>query len=488
MINRSAYAVREQALGETEARLMDDPDAIALRFDRARLLTELGRNEEAKQAYLDILTRDPAHFGALNNLGVLLHAAGFRTAARTVYAEAVNQHPENPKGHLNFANALLDNDDLPTARAHYEIALRLAPDLAEAHQGLTKLFTLMGDEERALLHRHMGFQRQPVITLPYRGKQMPLPVLLIISAAGGNIPVRQFLDERVFLVSVIVAEFYDASIMLPPHRLVINAIGDAELCKAGLEAAEKIIARSAAPVINRPRAILATGRVMNATRLASIEHLVTPKAATMPRALLAEPDALSTLAGRGFAFPFLLRTPGYHTGHYFIRVENAEELAASLTKLPGAELTVLQYLDARGADQKIRKYRVMMIDQQLYPVHAAISHQWKVHYFSAEMADHPAHRAEDAAFLEDMPGAIGPKAMTVLERIRDALRLDYGGIDFGLNPDGDVILFEANATMIVTPPETGDRWTYRRAPIERIFDAIRKMFVEKAENARAIVS
>ena len=45
------------------------------------------------------------HFGALNNLGVLLHAAGFRSAARTAYTEAVTRHPDNPKGHLNLANA-----------------------------------------------------------------------------------------------------------------------------------------------------------------------------------------------------------------------------------------------------------------------------------------------------------------------------------------------------------------------------------------------
>ena len=478
MTGRSAYAIREQALVETETRLTSNPDVVDLRFDRARLLTELGRSEEAKQVYLDILSRDPSHFGALNNLGVLLHATGFRTAARTVYAEAVKRHPDNPKGRVNFGNALLENGDLPSARAHYEMALRLIPDYAEAHQGLAKLFTIMGDEGEALLHRRMGFNRQPVIVLPYRGQASPVSVLLVISAAGGNIPIRQFLDDRVFLVTVIVAEFYDPSLTLPPHCLIINAIGDADLCKAGLEAAEKIIAHSAAPLVNRPTAVLATGRVANANRLRSIDNLIAPAAATIPRALLAGRDVLSMLAASGFTFPFLSRTPGYHTGHYFLRVENPDELSAALAELPGAELTILQYLDARGADGKIRKYRVMFIDRQLYPVHVAISHQWKVHYFSAEMAD-PAHRAEDAAFLEDMPGVLGPKATKALESIRDALQLDYGGVDFGLNPDGDVILFEANATMIVTPPEAGECWDYRRVPVERIFAAIRKMFEEK---------
>ena len=61
----------------------------------------------------------------------------------------------------------------------------------------------------------------------------------------------------------------------------------------------------------------------------------------------------------------------------------------------------MQYLDARGADGKTRKYRVMIIDGQTFPLHLAISSQWKIHYFTAEMAEHPEHRAEDAAFLEE---------------------------------------------------------------------------------------
>jgi hypothetical protein len=40
----------------------------------------------------------------------------------------------------------------------------------------------------------------------------------------------------------------------------------------------------------------------------------------------------------------------------------------------------------------------MMIDGQLYPLHCAISSHWKIHYFTAEMADKPAHRAVLARF------------------------------------------------------------------------------------------
>jgi glutathione synthase/RimK-type ligase-like ATP-grasp enzyme len=175
-----------------------------------------------------------------------------------------------------------------------------------------------------------------------------------------------------------------------------------------------------------------------------------------------------------------LRTPGCHTGRNFVRVENHDELRAALPQLPAAELAVIQFLDARAADGKIRKYRVMMIDGQLYPLHSAISHHWKIHYFTAEMADHPQHRAEDAAFLEDMPRVLGPRAMAALHQIRDTLGLDYAGIDFSLNARGEILLFEANATMVVNPAEGDERWAYRRAPLERVRERIREMLVRRA--------
>ena len=184
---------------------------------------------------------------------------------------------------------------------------------------------------------------------------------------------------------------------------------------------------------------------------------------------------------RQFTFPLLLRSPGYHTGRNFIRVETAAELPAAAAGLPGNDLLVIEYLDSRGKDGNARKYRVMMIGGRIYPLHLAISGKWKVHYFTSDMADQPEHRREEAAFLSDMPAALGNKAITALERIQDALGLDYAGIDFGIGPGGDLLLFEANATMVIAPPDADERWTYRRAAIDGILQAVVAMMMQKAE-------
>jgi hypothetical protein len=82
-----------------------------------------------------------------------------------------------------------------------------------------------------------------------------------------------------------------------------------------------------------------------------------------------------------------------------------------------------------------------------------------------------------------MPGVLGPLAMTALARIQTALGLDYAGSDFGLNEAGEVLLFEANATMVVLPPEPKPQWAYRRAAVERIFSGVRTMIADRASVA-----
>jgi glutamate/tyrosine decarboxylase-like PLP-dependent enzyme len=476
--------LRENHLRDLEAQLesrpVSDPAAVPLMFERACLLSEIGRTADARDAYIALLSREPGHRLALNNLGTLLHQTGYRTAARTAYGEAVARYPDDPMSQVNLANALRVNEDLTGARAHYEAALRLQPDHAEAHEGLACILVETGDQAGAARHRQLGFGSRPVVALPYKGAGSPVSLLLLSGTAGGNIPVRHFLDDQIFQTYVIFVEYYDLATPLPPHRVVFNTVGDADAEARALSAAQSLLALTTAPVINSPATVAATGRSDSAQRLSGIPGVITAGAITLPRELLAAPDAPTTLARHGFEFPLLIRTPGFHTGRHFLRIPTIAELPAALAELPGEHLTVLRYMNARGPDGKARKYRVMMIDGRLYPLHLAISSHWKIHYFTAEMADNSGHRAEDAEFLENMPAVLGPRAMAALAEIQSTLGLDYAGIDFGLNESRDILLFEANATMVVNPPEPDPKWAYRRPAVERIHAAVRRMLLERA--------
>lgn len=471
-----------------EARLQQLDDLLAdqntastdLAIERAALLGALDRRPEAQHAFVEILRTAPDDFNALNEFGGLLTSMGAIAAACRVYSEAIERHPGNPIGHVNLANLLLRTGEHTRARLHYETALRIDPKHRPAHQGLGAVLSDMGDHTTARLHFAEGFRGCAISTLPYRGSAPPIALLQLVSSGGGNIPTASFLDDRRFLVTVVVADHAHPDVELPPHHLVFNAIGDADLCRPALEAAVALTGRTPAPVINDPRAIIKTGRIDNARRLGRLEDVVAPRAVAVPRKTLEAADAAAAIACAGLRFPLLLRSPGFHTGRNFVLVEAIGDLAAAVADLPGDDLLAIEYLDARGDDGNARKYRVMFIDGVAYPLHLAISRQWKVHYFTADMAERADHRAEEAAFLADMTAALGERAVAALGRISDTLGLDYGGIDFGISRSGEVLLFEANATMVVIPPSDDERWAYRRAAVMRILDAVVAMMVKRA--------
>ena len=79
-----------------------------------------------------------------------------------------------------------------------------------------------------------------------------------------------------------------------------------------------------------------------------------------------------------------------------------------------------------------------------------------------------------------MAGVLGPRVLHALARLREALALDYGGVDFSVAADGRLQLFEANATMAIVPPPPDPVWDYRRKPIAAAIDAARAMLFKRA--------
>ena len=160
---------------------MQVPEAL----ERARALVAQADDEGAKRAYLDVLRQDPTNFFALNELGTLALAGGFRSAARTAYSQAVAHHPGNKIVRVNLANVLREDNDPIGARLHYEAALAIDPELHEAHQGMAWVLTELG-LDGAEHHRERGFAGHALVTQPYRGAGAGVPILLLVSARGGR--------------------------------------------------------------------------------------------------------------------------------------------------------------------------------------------------------------------------------------------------------------------------------------------------------------
>ncbi len=475
-ISAEQQVLRDVSRWQIEAREKGQFDLI----EQARRLIDQERFHEAKDIYLGVLTRDPTHLIALNNLAALFNMMGFNQSALKVYREVGKLDPNNARGRLNLAHTSREAGELDEARGHYEAVLRLTPEEPEAHKGIAHVLLYQGETEAAWEHHRKWVASRPPRSRSATAQPKGIPILTLASPCGGNSPVLRLIDRKIFDLSGLVPDFIDPAEPLPPHRLALNLIGDVDHCGISLQAANRLLEKTDKPVLNPPSRIQRTGRAGNAELLGALQDVVTARMITLPRETLSAPDGASVLKNHGLTFPLLLRTPGFHEGRYFVRVEKPDELADAAAKLPGRELLAIQYLDARGADGKIHKFRVMMVDGKLYPLHQAISSSWMIHYYSAEMAHSPEHRAEEAKFLEDMPAVLGPTVRGALGRIRDALGLDYAGADFSIGPDGRVLLFEANATMTAPEPDVGTQWDYRRPAVQKIRDAVQEMLRTRA--------
>jgi Tfp pilus assembly protein PilF/glutathione synthase/RimK-type ligase-like ATP-grasp enzyme len=461
---------------ETGPKVPIDATGIESELEHAGALEVSGHTDMARLAYAAILAKAPGHARTLNALGRLLYKTGSRTAAQMAFADAAARNPNDISSHLNLAFTFTCESRFDDARRHYEQAVSLDPGNAMAHQGLAYVLSELGDEDAASRHRGLGF-REPVIAGAYYGEGEPVRVLLLCSAVGGTVSTSQFLDERIFLTTTVVVELFDPATSLPAHHVAFNAIGDADRCGVALLRAAEILRQTNAPIVNAPEAVMATSRLANAARLGTLAGVLAPRMQLI--------SSRNITTSTEFTYPVLLRAPGFHTGRFFVKVDRLEDLEQALRTLPEGDLLAIEYLDGRGTDGKYRKFRVMSVDGELYPLHLAISNDWKVHYGTAQMTQ-AEHREEEARFLEDLPAFVGPNVIGALRAIAQTLGLQYAGIDFGIDAAGNLLLYEANATMTVVVPERHDTATYRRLPAERIILAAMKMLARLAASGAGV--
>ena len=135
-----------------------------------------------------------------------------------------------------------------------------------------------------------------------------------------------FLDDGVFETTVVCPSSMIKQ-PLPPHHLIFNSIGDADLAGQALAAAQSLAALSAGrrAEFSQSGDGDRTGRQCAAA--CGLAGVITPSMVTLSRELLRLARGVDALARHGLTFPLLLRTPGFHTGRHFVDVEHAGTLA-----------------------------------------------------------------------------------------------------------------------------------------------------------------
>lgn len=260
----------------------------------------------------------------------------------------------------------------------------------------------------------------------------------------------------------------------PISRLpVINYLADADIYEGPLHKAAFIVQELGQPAFNAPDAVLRTRRDQVAASLAGLPGVSIPRTIRAPapdRATLTK-----AIATEGLAFPLLIRPAGAHGGDGMTKIDRPEDLETAKIRFDDGPVYVTEFVDFADADGLYRKYRVVVVGEEIFVRHLIIGDTWLLH---AERRTHNTEAEEQAAlaaFAEQTRPAIRGAVMAVA----DALNLDYFGIDCSLRPDGRMLVFEANACMNVLHNDipSPSMW---EAPIATILAALRGLLAEPA--------
>ena len=471
-------------LFETAVRLQ--PDFAPAANDLGASLHRLGRRALALAAFERAIAADPGFIGARFNRATALAGMKRQDEAITAFEQVLDLDPSSSEAWYSLGVTATDLGHLDLAERACRRAIALDPTYDDAITQLAQVLehARRGDEAARLLADH-GRRLGVVVRESTGGGQRPR-VLILAGAASCNVRASYLFDTtRYATVAIHLPPLEQADVAalaatLPPCDIAFNAIANMDRGGPFLATAAALIERLNCPVLNPPASVAPTRRDDTPVRLAGIPGLEVPATRRIGR------DQLAALAEAGGAFgpPMLVRPTGSHGGDDLVRVDDADGLRRTLAALPQPEFYLTPFVDTRGPDGMFRKYRLIFVDRQVFPYHLAINRDWLVHYFRADMENDAALRREEEAFLDDWRSAFPGRLGEAIEAVAGRLDLDYGGIDCAITAEKTVLVFEANASMLVHLHDPTETFAYKYRAVPRIFAAIDRM-VERRIRSRS---
>ena len=450
-----------------------NPQSVEALCDLGVAKMALEHWEEASACFTQALQWRPNDAVLLNNLGVTLKNRGDVEAAKAAFLRALDGNPQLSNALFNVGTLHFANQEWDMARTWYLRAIEAEPTHIESNQNLASIYLEAGELELAQQCRDRAYRRQSIFV---ENSVQTFKTVLVLWAAGkGNVPIEHLLPTAAlsritWFVEYASPEQYEK---LPYYDFVFNAIGDVDVTGPTAKSVTDFLKVCTKPVLNRPEYVERTGRDMAALMFGTIADLVIPVTVRLPTENLRS----QVMQQAGMRFPMLVRPGNSHGGVNLVKITSAEELAA-LSTFHSEYYYATNFHDFQSADGYYRKFRMVFVDGVPFPYHMAISAHWLVHYDTSDMHGHAWKLAEESCFLADPAAVLGQRAMQAIGAIGKALQLDFCGVDFALCPDGRVLLFEANATMMVHPEDPDGVLAHKNRYVARIFEAFNRLIAK----------
>jgi hypothetical protein len=451
---------------------------------------------------------DAAERDTVQSLGWALLLLGQGDLARKLVEQAIPD-PEGDAGALALAGRLeLELGDPQTALGQLERAAELMPEDCDLHIGIGYALHRLGQRDAARAKAKEIARNWAVFSIPPRRSQRADVLVLnttpgIVDGLKGGLATLHFSGN---FASQLVRDmqdefrFHSAFGDIPPEALpdcapsvgvVLNNCVNGETMNlpGRLERALHAVRWAGRPVINHPEAIAATTRQKTAELLRGIPGLKVPRIARYQIGPAAVEDILADIESR-FGYPVIVRLCQAHRSadhqHSDARLSavlahDRAEARAALANLGAPEIYALEYVPLQKKSGHFRKIRALLAEDEIVCAVPGFYNTWMVSGARRQATGmafyraHPETVEESRRIVLEPESVLGVDCLRVLETVRDRMPLDFFGIDFDVDDEGQVVFFEANAAMNLLK-HSGDPEDIALpdAPFERIKAAFRR--------------
>jgi tetratricopeptide (TPR) repeat protein len=426
-----------------------------------------GEPNDAVPFYLQALRLNSSHWPASTSLVEAMMATQQYIVARGLLVKFAGERPQDAKIRHQLGRAHFELNELESALECFREAAALDPRDADSINWIGGLKQRMGDIDGAQVAYAEAARIQPLITKPAAKSPAEFRILALYAPFGGNLPTEYLFKDAVHdtdTLALFASREYDGDLFDQDTRLVVNLVSDADQTEALLPLAADLVDRLGKPTVNDPRKIERTTRDVIASLLQGIPGCRIPWASRHKAGADSSPAALQ--AAFALSSSVLARPVGTHGGDDFEKFEDAAALSAFLSQRPDRDHYLIEYIGYRSGDGYFRKYRFIFVGDQILPYHLCIGNDWKVHHISTDMANQPWMQQEEEAFLNNPTAVFSPAHYRALHTIRERIGLEYCGIDCALDLSGNLVVFEANASMLVH--DRNHEFPYKNPAVRRI--------------------
>jgi tetratricopeptide (TPR) repeat protein len=434
-----------------------------------------GNPPDAITLYGQALKLNPSHWPSLTNMAQALVATQQYLVAKALLLELINQRPQNAEIRKQLGKVHYELNELESALQCFAQAVALNPRDADSIYWIGAIKQVQGELPAAEAAYAEAARIQPLIRRPAAKLPAEFRVLALYAPFAGNLPTAYLFQDAAYdtdTLALFASNQYDIELLKQDVQVVVNLISDADQADDGLlPMAADLVSRLGKPTVNNPRMIPNTTRDAVANLLEGIPGCRIPR---IWRQKAGADFSIATLqAALEGPSTILVRPIGTHGGDDFEKIDGLAELTALLAQRPDIDRYFIEYVDYRSSDGLFRKYRFIFVDGQILPYHLAIASDWKVHHVTTDMAGHLSMQREEEAFLNDPATVFSPSHYRALREIHKRIGLEYFGIDCGLDRSGNLVVFEANASMLVH--DGNEQFPYKAPFVLRIKTAFDEM-------------